>query len=196
MAQQEAGPAAGDGNPQDAQRQALRARLLQARATLADRQRRETALVGRLARWLKTMPVARLAFFWPIRDEPDLRPVVATWLGEDAARRAALPVMTGPTLEFAAWAPGAPMEIGPFGIAVPAGAARLQPQLLLVPCVGFDPQRYRLGYGGGYYDRTLAALKLRPVTVGVGFDCGRLPSIGPQPHDIRLDLVVTESGVL
>jgi 5-formyltetrahydrofolate cyclo-ligase len=88
------------------------------------------------------------------------------------------------------------LQPGRFGIPVPPGPARLTPQLLLIPCVGFDLARYRLGYGGGFYDRTLAAFKVRPVTVGLAFDCGRVPSIDPQPHDIRLDLVISESGVL
>ena len=180
----------------DPQREQLRRRLLDARAALADRAVREPALANRVARWLKTMPVARLAFFSPVRGEPDLTPVAARWLAEQPGRQAALPVINGELLEFAAWSPGAPMQAGPFGIPVPASSVRLVPQVLLIPCVGVDAQRYRLGYGGGFYDRTLAALKLRPVTVGVAFDCGRIASIGPQPHDIRLDLAITESGVL
>jgi 5,10-methenyltetrahydrofolate synthetase len=185
---------AGDGS--DAQRQSLRARLLAAREALADRAVREAALANRVSRWLATMPLSRLAFYWPIKGEPEVSTVVSRWLAADAAHRAALPVVDGDLLQFAPWAPGAPMQPGRFGIPVPASAERLSPQLLLVPCVGFDAQRYRLGYGGGFYDRTLAALKLRPVMVGVAFDCGRVASIGPQPHDVRLDLVITETGVL
>jgi len=182
--------------PTDASRAALRERLLAARAALADRDARSAALANRVARWLQTMPLARLAFFWPIRGEPDLAPMVARWLAADAGRRAALPVVEGERLAFAPWTPDMQLVAGAFGIAVPPGAARLTPQLLLVPCVGFDAARFRLGYGGGFYDRTLAALKVRPVTVGVGFACGRVVSIGPQPHDVRLDLVITEDGVL
>jgi 5,10-methenyltetrahydrofolate synthetase len=194
-----ADPPAGSAAPSsapDAHRQALRERLLAAREALVDRAERSTVLANRVARWLNTMPLARLAFFWPVRGEPDLAPVIARWLAADASRRAALPVVEADALQFAPWAPGAPLQPGRFGIPVPQGSARLTPQLLLIPCVGFDSVRYRLGYGGGYYDRTLAALKIKPVTVGVAFDCGRVPSIGPQPHDIRLDLVISESGVL
>ena len=85
---------------------------------------------------------------------------------------------------------------GDYGIAVPATAERVTPQVLLVPCVGIDAQRYRLGYGGGFYDRTLGAMAVRPVTVGVAFDVARIASIAAQPHDVRLDLAITESGVL
>jgi 5,10-methenyltetrahydrofolate synthetase len=177
-------------------RRALRARLLAARAALPDREQRVAALANRVARWLNTMPLARLAFFWPIRGEPDLAPTVARWLAADPGRRAALPVVEGDLLQFAPWTPGTPMRPGDYGIAVPDTDARLNPQLLLVPCVGFDAARFRLGYGGGFYDRTLAALKLRPVTVGVAFECGRVPSIGPQPHDVKLDLVISELGVV
>ena len=179
-----------------ARRRALRTRLIDARLALSDRVARETALRNRVLRWLNTMPLARLAFFWPIRGEPDLAPAITRWLAADASRRAALPVVDGEQLQFAPWSPGAAMQPGAFGIPVPHTAARLVPQLLLIPCVGFDGSRYRLGYGGGYYDRTLASLAVRPVAVGVAFDCARVPSIEPQPHDIRLDLVIAESGVV
>lgn len=180
----------------DSERAGLRARLLAARAALADREVRERALVARVGRWLRTMPVVRLAFFWPVRGEPDLTPVIREWLAESAGRTAALPVVAGEVLEFAAWTPRTPMQPGAYGIPVPATVRRVVPQLLLIPCVGIDNQRYRLGYGGGFYDRTAAAFALRPVLVGVGFDCGRIASIDPQPHDVRLDLAITESGVL
>ena len=63
-----------------------------------------------------------------------------------------------------------------------------------MPLVGFDAQGYRLGYGGGYFDRTLAALARKPLTIGVGFEFARLPTIRPQPHDIPMDFIVTEAG--
>jgi 5-formyltetrahydrofolate cyclo-ligase len=180
----------------NSQRKELRERLLAARDSIANRADVERALVARVGRWLKTMPVTRLAFYWPIRGEPDLRRVVLAWLGEDVQRRAALPVIVDKLLEFAPWTADTPMTQGPLGIATPSRHARLSPQLLLIPCVGFDSMRHRLGFGGGYYDRTLAALNPRPVTVGICFECGRVPSIDAQPHDARLDLVITESGVL
>lgn len=180
----------------DFQRDVLRAKLIAARELLAERAALERALADRVGRWLRTMPVTRLAFYWPIRGEPDLTRAIAAWLAEDAGRRAALPVMAGEVLEFAPWTPGTPMADGPYGIKVPARHARLTPQLLLIPCVGVDNLRYRLGYGGGYYDRTLARLDPRPVAVGIAFECGRVNTIAPQPHDIRLDLVITEAGVL
>ncbi|HEU0201069.1 MAG TPA: 5-formyltetrahydrofolate cyclo-ligase [Burkholderiaceae bacterium] len=183
-------------NDTDFQRDVLRARLLAAREVMADRAVHERELVARVGRWLRTMPVTRLAFFWPIRGEPDLTAMIGQWLNEDPQRRAGLPVVVGDLLEFAPWAPGVAMQPGAHGIPVPARNARMSPQLLLIPCVAIDSLRYRLGYGGGYYDRTLAALKPRPVTVGVAFDDARVNTIAPKPHDIRLDLAITQSGVL
>jgi 5-formyltetrahydrofolate cyclo-ligase len=83
---------------------------------------------------------------------------------------------------------------GPFDVRVPDTQRRIEPQLLIIPCVGIDRKRYRLGYGGGYYDRTLAVMAPRPITAGVGFDCARIETIDPKPHDLQLDVAITESG--
>lgn len=182
--------------PPDPKRGALRARLLAARLELADRDARSRVLSDRLLRWLRTMPLTRLAFYWPTRGEPEVTPAIVTWLAEDQRRVASLPVIAGQLLEFAPWQPRSPMKSGPHSIQVPDTRERIKPQLLIVPCVGIDEQRYRLGYGGGYYDRTLAAFPVRPTSVGIAFDCGRVKSIDPKPHDIQLDLGLTESGAL
>lgn len=182
--------------PPDPQRGALRARLLAARNELADRDVRSRVLCDRLLRWLKTMPVQRLAFYWPVRGEPDITAAVTTWLAGSREHSAALPVIVGKTLEFAPWHPRMPMKPGEFGIQVPDTHVRIRPQVIVIPCVGIDSQRYRLGYGAGFYDRTLAGFSVRPSTVGIAFDCGRVPSIHPKPHDVQLDLGITESGAL
>ena len=85
------------------------------------------------------------------------------------------------------------MERGAHGIAEPRERDLVRPEILLVPLVGFDEACHRLGYGGGYFDRTLAALTPPPVTIGIGFELGRLATIGPQAHDIALDFIVTEA---
>jgi 5-formyltetrahydrofolate cyclo-ligase len=189
-------PPAPKGLPPDPARGALRAKLLAARNELADREARARMISDRLLRWLRTMPLQRLAFYWPTRGEPDVTAAVSTWLAEDPARRAALPVVAGALLEFAPWHPRTPMKTGEFGIQVPDTGERIRPQLLVIPCVGIDEQRHRLGYGAGFYDRTLAGMPVRPSTVGIAFDCGRVRSIDPKPHDIQLELAITESGVL
>jgi len=98
-------------------------------------------------------------------------------------------------LAFWAWRPGAALARGVWDIPIPAARDVVQPTALLVPLVGFDAEGYRLGHGGGYYDRTLAAMNPKPLAIGVGFEFGRLETIWPQPHDIPMDAIVTEAGV-
>ncbi len=189
-------PPAPKSPPPDPRKGALRAKLLAARLELADREVRSRVISDRLLRWLRTMPLQRLAFYWPTRGEPDVTAAIITWLAEDGSRAASLPVIAGQLLEFAPWQPRMPMKPGDFGIQVPDTAVRIKPQLLVIPCVGIDERRYRLGYGAGFYDRTLAGFPVRPSTLGIAFDCGRVKTIDPQPHDIHLDLGITESGAL
>jgi 5,10-methenyltetrahydrofolate synthetase len=177
----------------DLDRAALRSRLLAARASLHDRAARQALLVDRLRRWLGTVQVRRLAFHLPNGDEPDVTPVVVQWLKGDPQRVAALPVRLGELPVFARWAPGAPVRVGPPGSATGELVHPVVPQMVLLPCIGLDAQRYRLGYGEDWYDRTVAMLSPRPVTVGVAFACAAVGTIGPQPGDIRLDLAVTDA---
>jgi 5,10-methenyltetrahydrofolate synthetase len=134
--------------------------------------------------------------YWPIKAEPDLR----FWLESLIARgaRVALPVVEiqAAPLAFRTWHPGVHMERGHWNIPVPpADALRLVPQVALAPLVGWDGAGYRLGYGGGYFDRTLAALSPKPFVIGVGLRSARIATIFPQAHDIRLDAIVTEAGL-
>ena len=175
-------------------RKSQRAQLIATRAALADRKKLESSLQQRVADWLGRADVHALGFYFPIHGEPDLRPVVAGWLAADARRVAALPVINGKTLQFHAWTEDAPMQAGYFGIPVPAQGRVVQPECLLIPCLAFDSQRFRLGYGGGYYDRTLGALVPYPLAVGVAFEVGRLESIQPRPHDVKMDTVITEAA--
>lgn len=177
------------------QRQSLRERLLAARGALTDRVAREQALRQHAADWLARADVRALAFYFPIRGEPDLREVVAGWLDADPRRVAALPVIAGDSLAFRTWTRDAPMRAAEYGVPVPAQGRPMQPDALLIPCVGVDAQRYRLGYGGGYYDRTLAQTVPWPLTVGIAFESARVASIDPQAHDMRLDVVITEAGI-
>ncbi len=133
--------------------------------------------------------------YWPIRREADCIPLLVRIL--DAGGAVALPVVTGRCrpLAFRAWTPATQMAAGHWDIPHPAEGPWVRPDVLLVPLVGFDAAGHRLGYGGGYYDRTLAALTPRPRTIGLGFELGRLASLRPRPHDVRLDLIVTEAGV-
>ncbi|MCS6762954.1 MAG: 5-formyltetrahydrofolate cyclo-ligase [Candidatus Protistobacter heckmanni] len=175
-----------------AQRQALESDPGHARC-VADLQRDLLALLERLR-------PRCVALYWPMRGEFDPRPAIQDWLEADAARAAALPDVTGPALpmRFLAWATGSAMVSRAYDIPVPKDGKPIVPDLILLPCLGFSLEkgvRYRLGYGGGYYDRTLAAFgQARPVCVGLAFEVGRLESLGPQAHDAPMDHVVTERG--
>ena len=150
------------------------------------------AIVGRL---LAVLPQPRcVAFCWPVKHEPDVVAAVETWISRGA--QAALPVVVEESapLSFRAWTREAPLHPDRYGIPTPTTGDWLHPDLLLLPLNGFDAAGFRLGYGGGYFDRTLAVLSPRPLVVGVGFEINRLPSIEPQAHDQRLDWIVTEAG--
>jgi 5-formyltetrahydrofolate cyclo-ligase len=139
---------------------------------------------------------AALGFYWPFKGEFDPRPLARTlhrW-----GVRLALPVVIARAqpLIFREWSPGAPMTPGVWNLPVPTQGEPVSPTVLLTPLVGFDGCGYRLGYGGGYYDRTLAAATPRPMAIGVGFEASRLETIHPQPHDIPMDMIVTEQEIL
>ena len=177
-------------------RRALRRDMVARRAVLSEATRAAWSahIVDGL---LAALPVPRVvAFCWPIKHEPDVRAIVPHWAG--CGTRAALPVVVqeGAPLAFRHWAPETPLEPDRYGIPTPMAGEWLIPDLILLPLNGFDGEGYRLGYGGGYFDRTLAALTPRPLAVGVGFEINRLPSIRPESHDQRLDWLVTEAGAV
>lgn len=137
-----------------------------------------------------------IGFYWPIKGEVDLRDLVTDLIASGAD--AALPVVVEKQqpLEFWRWRPDTSMSRGTWNIPVPANPDIVLPTVMLIPLLGFDGHGYRLGYGGGFYDRTLAALSPKPLTIGVGYEQGRLDSIDPQAHDIPLDAIVTETGFM
>lgn len=189
--------------PDDAareRRRLLRAELLARRLamTAAERAPRDGAisalLTGLLAIGRAPAVPPVLGFCWPHQGEYDARPVAGRFIAQGG--RAVLPVVAarGVALQFRSWQPGAAMVPGDHGIPVPAAGEPLSPDLMLVPLVGFDEAGYRLGYGGGYFDRTLAGLA-RAHAIGVGYESARVRSIEPQPHDLPMRWIVTEGGV-
>jgi 5-formyltetrahydrofolate cyclo-ligase len=171
----------------------LRRALLERRASLSPDVRRQwdAAIAAHLLAWFKAHPVNALGVYWPIRGEPDLRPLYAelATLGICLA----LPIVDAPDtpLRFVAWTPGDAMVKDAMSVSVPADTSKtVQPEALLIPCLGFNGQNVRLGYGGGFYDRTLAATP-RPVTVGIAYSC-MLAQFDGAPHDVPLDRIATE----
>ena len=191
-------------------RRAERARLLALRTALPPALRRDhgEAIATRLRELLAGRPSPlrlqtargsqcglRLGVYWPFRAEFDPRPLVDWLMAEGSA--VALPVVIdkkGP-LEYRAWRPGEPLVDGVWGIPVPEKREIVVPDAVLAPLVGFDEACYRLGYGGGYFDRTLAALEPKPLAIGVGFELSRIETIHPQPFDVPMDFVVTEAAL-
>jgi len=175
----------------------LRRQLQAERQSMVDRHQRSVHLQEVLRVWLISRPEATIGAYWPIKGEFDALPALYRWSEADEARRIGLPVIDRQSkqLRFHVWYPGCPMEDDAFGIPKPKDTEEFAPQMLLVPCVGFGAGGLRLGYGGGFYDRTLGSLQPRPVTVGVGFAHGFLPWLQSEPHDVPLDAMLTEEGV-
>ena len=190
----------------------LRTRLktLRAAQNPLDSNRGALLIRGRLYTWLATnitrlreegRPVPRnIAAFWSMPEEPQLLPLLRQWVEEDGYQ-VSLPVVATPNaaLEFHTWDPDGPMRAGAYGIQEPVSGPAPQPDIVLVPTLGYTRAGDRLGYGGGYYDRTLAALKESGhpfVAIGIAWATGDLSTMNhqPQPHDVKLDGILTDKG--
>jgi 5-formyltetrahydrofolate cyclo-ligase len=145
---------------------ALRRALVEERLNLPDRLQRADALQRVMRLWLLNQSDTVIGAYWPIKGEFDPLPALHRWK-EDA-----------------------------YGIPKPKDTELIVPTLLFVPCVGYGPGGYRLGYGGGFYDRTLASLQPRPATVGLGYTVGYLDDFEPEPHDLPLDAILNDNGVV
>lgn len=171
----------------------LRANLLNTRAALSDAERlaNDAAIGAAVVAWLRAHPTRVLGVYWPIRGEPDLRSLYAQLAA--GGMQLALPVMVGADapLLFARWVPGDEIKIDRWGIATPGIVAGITPQALLIPCVGYDTRGFRLGYGAGYYDRTLEAAP-RPQAIGIAYTAGRA-EFAVETHDRAMDVVITEA---
>ena len=178
-------------------RRSERERLIAARLAIAptvlDSWRRR--IDGYLERSFPGLARCRLAFCWPIRGEYDARHLARTLRTRGALT--ALPVVVAPRtpLMFREWHPGIELAKGALDIPYPVNSQELTPDAVLLPMNGWDAQGYRLGYGAGFFDRTLASLAKKPLTIGISYELARMPSIHPQAWDLPMDYVVTERGV-
>jgi 5-formyltetrahydrofolate cyclo-ligase len=183
-------------------RKSERKRLVAARRAMAGEDRRRIGLA--IAEHLRALLQGSfgggygrvLSGYWPIKAEPDLRQLLTELHASGVTL--ALPVVEarGRPLIFRRWTPDTKMIRGFWDIPVPPPeSVEVAPDIVLAPLVGWDRQAYRLGYGGGYFDRTLAAMAPRPASIGVGYASSLVSTIFPQPHDIPLDFILTERGV-
>ncbi len=179
-------------------RKAERERLIAARLAIpaAERGRLSRRIVAWLDQALGDVAGRIISAYWPFRGEPDLRP----WLKglEERGAVGSLPVVAQrhAPLVFRSWRRDEPLEPGVWKIPVPSQGIVVTPDIVVAPVVGFDPHCFRLGYGGGFYDRTLAALSRRPRIVGVGFEQQAIGTIYPQDHDVAMDMIVTPNGIV
>jgi 5-formyltetrahydrofolate cyclo-ligase len=178
-------------------RRAQRRRLIAARLAMAPTVREaasrkiEAALETRFPPGIEPLVGA----YWPIQGEFDPLPYLGRCL--EAGAQAALPAAASPgsPLEYRPWTPATEMQSGRWDILHPAEGPAVTPSVLLVPLLGFDAQGHRLGYGGGFFDRTLEVLRPRPIAVGLGFEAGRLQTLSPLAHDEPMNVIITEAGV-
>jgi 5,10-methenyltetrahydrofolate synthetase len=183
-------------------REAERKRLIALRVELSDAVRAEKdariiELLRPLLRQLFRNQLSKIGGYWPIHNEPDLRPLFHEMT--KGGHRIGLPLVdrVQRPLTFVHWKPQSAMAPGVLGVPVPTSGNAVYVELLLVPCLGFatgpDGKHHRLGYGGGYYDRTLAARRCK--TIGVAYESMRLDRFEAGDHDVPLDMIVTEAGV-
>ncbi|WP_324753714.1 5-formyltetrahydrofolate cyclo-ligase [Roseovarius sp. Pro17] len=174
-------------------RKARRAELIEARQAIpvADRQAADTQLAEKLDATLGDVSGRTISLYWPFRGEPDLRQWAAACRSKGAALALPVVVAKATPLEFRLWEEGAKLERGVWNIPIPSDTAKVvAPDIVLAPVVGLDQQNFRLGYGGGFFDRTLAALRERghkPRVIGVGYAQQRMETIYPHEFDIPMD---------
>ena len=179
-------------------RKAERLRLIEQRLAIdaATRRRYAREIMASLTRFIGDLSGRTVSGYWPFRGEPDLRP----WMEELAERGGVcvLPVVIEKhaPLIFRTWRKGDKLIAGIWDIPVPADGAEIIPDIVIAPVVGFDAACYRLGNGGGFFDRTLATMSPRPTIIGVGYAEAAISTIHPLPHDIPMQVIVTEQGII
>ncbi len=178
-------------------RKKQRIELIEKRKAIAQEAHRQwsVAITTALQTNFSILQNMKIGLYWPFRGEYDPQPI-ALYFNELGATLALPEVINKyEPLCFREWWPGAPMKNGAYGIPIPDDTPIITIDAAIVPMVGFDQEGYRLGYGSGYFDRTLATYQQQPLTIGIAFEIQRLDNVHPQPHDIAMHYVVTEAGV-
>ncbi|HRN82526.1 MAG TPA: 5-formyltetrahydrofolate cyclo-ligase [Nitrosomonas europaea] len=178
------------------QQQRARLRELRQQVPVTQRMLWSDAITAVLTQGFPFLENQRIGFYWPHQGEYD--PIPAMTFLRTRGATLALPevISKDEPLRFIEWWPEAPMKKDIYGIPFPDNTRGITVDSIIIPLLGFDEQGYRLGYGSGYFDRTLAAMSPRPLAIGVAFEILRLPTIHPQQHDIPMDYIVTEQSIL
>lgn len=169
-----------------------RERLIAGRMALSveDRTAAAASITRRLADSVGDLRGKHVSLYWPFRGEPDLRPWVEEIWQQGGVALLPIVIEKGRPLVFKTWRQGEPLARGVWNIPIPAEGIEAVPDVVIAPVVGYDPANYRLGYGGGFFDRTLAALDKKPLAIGIGYASQAIPTIHPQSHDIPMDQVI------
>jgi 5,10-methenyltetrahydrofolate synthetase len=174
-----------------------RKQLIAARETLSEvtHQQWSQTISDLLKQGFPKLQKMNIGIYWPFRGEYDPRSIALYFMRHGATL--ALPEIVGKDkpLCFREWRPDTPLKNGAYGIPVPIEARAVRVDAIIIPVVGFDHHGYRLGYGSGYFDRTLATYHPQPLTIGIAFEIQRLENVYAQPHDIALHYIVTETGI-
>jgi 5-formyltetrahydrofolate cyclo-ligase len=179
-------------------RKEARARLIADRLSLdpVDRRQHAGKTALHLSRLSEPLSKPTISFYWPFRAEPDLRPLMQTFV--EGGGPCALPVIVEKKapLVFRLWKPGDRLVPGVWNIPIPADGAEASPDVVIAPVVGFDCAGHRLRYGGGFFDRTLASLPHRPLAIGIGYDAAAVSTIFSLPYDVPREAIVAEREIL
>lgn len=177
-------------------KKAQRQQLLEQRAALpaAEREQMGGVVIQSVLTELSQVQPTELSLYWPIKSEIDCRPITNALL--QAGWLLSVPIIDSATkrLIFARWTPDCEMEVGTWNIPIPRHIEHVEPEVMLIPLVGFDTSGYRLGYGGGYYDRTLEGKSESKIKIGIGYAFSELASIHPHQFDIKMDMIITDAG--
>ena len=174
-----------------------RERLIGERLELhaVQREAMDRRIAVRLRELLGVVDGRVVSAYWPFRNEPDLKPLLKHLASKGAITALPVVVAKDSPLVFRAWQSGDKLARGVWNIPYPAEGAEVKPDIVIAPVVGFDRHCFRLGYGGGFFDRTLATLSRLPLRIGVGYDFQLLPAFQPHRHDIAMDMIVTADAV-
>lgn len=172
----------------------LRSQLIAARRSMSEQAKSwsDTRILERLSDWLALHQPSSLGAYIAMSGEPELLPLYESLNSRGITLAMPVVLEKNQPLIYVRWLPGEPLKRDASGTMAPARHEQIiQPEVILAPCLGFNAEGFRLGYGGGYFDRTLAQTP-KPTAIGIAYVMG-LMSFATEAHDIPLDLIITDS---